>query len=207
MKFVTFEHAATLAPGVLLADGCILDLRSAGGRDRSPAARFETMLDVIESGRAGLERIRAWLDRPPSSCVVRSGDARLKAPLPRPNQIRDFANYELHVRQAIAAALTLRANATGDPAATLAKYRAEGLFEIPKIWYEQPLYFKGNRMSVIGPDEEVIRPSYAKLMDYELELALVIAGPVRDSIGLERAGCGVRLHHLQRLQRPRHAVS
>ena len=27
------------------------------------------------------------------------GSVRLRAPLPRPNMIRDFANYELHVRQ------------------------------------------------------------------------------------------------------------
>lgn len=179
MKFVTFETSATLAPGVLLAGGDILDVRRAAS-ETPGSPRFEDMIDVIASGDTGLERIRSWIKAPPPSCRVPAGEARLKAPLPRPNQIRDFANYELHVRQAIASAMRLRAEATADPATALAKYRADGLFAIPRIWYEQPLYFKGNRMSVIGPDEDVVWPSYARLMDYELELALVTRGPVRD---------------------------
>ncbi len=179
MKFVTFERSARLTPGVLLADGDILDLQKAAG-GQPEGQRFDDMIAVIASGGAGLERIRAWVEAPPASARVRAMDVRLKAPLPRPNQIRDFANYELHVRQAIAAAMQLRANTTADPAAALAQYRADGLFDIPRIWYEQPLYFKGNRMSVIGPDEDVIWPSYARLMDFELELAVVTRGPVRD---------------------------
>jgi 2-keto-4-pentenoate hydratase/2-oxohepta-3-ene-1,7-dioic acid hydratase in catechol pathway len=178
MRFVTFECAGRLAPGALLADGDILDLQQAartGG-----ALRFDDMIDVIASGRGGLEQIRSWLERPPRGSRVRTPAARLKAPLPRPNQIRDFANYELHVRQAIAAALQLRSSATPDPEAAQAQYRSAGLYDIPRVWYEQPLYFKGNRMSVIGPDEDVVWPSYARLMDYELELAVVIGGPVRD---------------------------
>lgn len=178
MRFVTFESAGRLAPGALLSGNDILDLQQAaraGG-----AWRFDDMIDVIASGRGGLEQIRSWLEAPPPGSRVAATQARLKAPLPRPNQIRDFANYELHVRQAIAAALQLRSGATADPEAARAQYHAAGLYEIPRVWYEQPLYFKGNRMSVIGPDEDVIWPSYARLMDYELELAVVVGGPVRD---------------------------
>lgn len=178
MKFVSFERAGRLAPGALLPGGDILDLQHAARA--TGTWRFDDMIDVIASGHDGREQIRAWLEEPPAASRVAAVEARLKAPLPRPNQIRDFANYELHVRQAIAAALQLRANTTADPAQTLAKYRATGLYDIPRIWYEQPLYFKGNRMSVIGPDEDVIWPRYAQLMDFELELAVVVGGPVRD---------------------------
>ena len=178
MKFVTFEQGGERAPGVLTETGDILDLKKASLRARAPI--FADMIGVIAAGTTGLESIRAWLHSPPDGCVVRQADVRLKAPLPRPNQIRDFANYELHVRQAIASSLKLRASATPDPAATLAKFHANGLDAIPQIWFDQPLYFKGNPMSVIGPDEDVIWPNYADLMDYELELAVVIAGPARD---------------------------
>lgn len=178
MKFVTFEQRGETAPGVLTATGDILDLKKASLQAKAPV--FADMISVIAAGPAGLESIRTWLDAPPNGCLVRPADARLKAPLPRPNQIRDFANYELHVRQAIASSLKLRAGATPDPAAMLAKFHANGLDAIPQIWFDQPLYFKGNPMSVIGPDEDVIWPSYAKLMDYELELAVIIAGPARD---------------------------
>ncbi len=178
MKFVTFEKEGELAPGVLTETGDILDLKRASLHFDQPV--FADMIGVIAAGSAGIETIRNWLRSAPAICRVRMANIRLKAPLPRPNQIRDFANYELHVRQAIASSLRLRASATADPAATLAKFQAAGLDVIPQIWFDQPLYFKGNPMSVIGPDEEVVWPSYAKLMDYELELAVVIAGPVRD---------------------------
>ena len=178
MRFVSFESAGRLAPGALLVDGDILDLQRAARA--VGASRFDDMIDVIASGRSGLEQIRSWVEQPPTGSRVRAPAARLKAPLPRPNQIRDFANYELHVRQAIAAALQLRSSATADPEAARAQYRAAGLYDIPRVWYEQPLYFKGNRMSVIGPEDDVIWPSYARLMDYELELAVVVGGPVRD---------------------------
>ncbi|MES2255449.1 MAG: fumarylacetoacetate hydrolase family protein [Pseudomonadota bacterium] len=178
MKFVTFEKEGEIAPGVLTEVGDILDLKRASRHFGKPA--FTDMISVIAAGSAGIEAIRDWLRSAPASCSVRMANVRLKAPLPRPNQIRDFANYELHVRQAIASSLKLRANATPDPAATLAKFHASGLDVIPQIWFDQPLYFKGNPMSVIGPDEDVVWPSYAKLMDYELELAVVVTGPVRD---------------------------
>jgi 2-keto-4-pentenoate hydratase/2-oxohepta-3-ene-1,7-dioic acid hydratase in catechol pathway len=181
MRFVTFERSGAVRPGVLTDTGDILDLTACDLRDPAgDAPPLQDMIAVISAGAAGLERVRGWLAAPPRDCVVPAAAARLKAPLPRPNQIRDFANYELHVLQAIASAMQLRANATADPAAALAKFRADGLFAIPQVWYDQPLYFKGNRMSVIGPGEDVVWPSYAKLMDYELELAVVIGGPARD---------------------------
>ena len=178
MKFVTFESSGALSPGVMVEPGQILDLKKAsqilGG------AAFFDMLDVIAAGAAGIGIIAAWLRNPPADCLVRQEDVRLKAPLPRPNSIRDFANYELHVEQAIAASLKVRARATPDPDAALAKFRESGAHIIPKIWYEQPLYFKGNPRSVIGPDDDVVWPKFAKLMDYELELAVVLGGPVKD---------------------------
>lgn len=178
MKFITFERNGTCAPGVVLEPGQILDIKmasAAGGGEP-----FGGMLDVIGAGAAGLELVRSWIRNPPDGCLVKLSDVRLKAPLPRPNMIRDFANYELHVRQAIAASLKIRARATPDPDATLAKFYENGLHIIPKIWFEQPLYFKGNPRSVIGPGEDVIWPNFAKLMDYELELAVIVSGPAKD---------------------------
>ena len=178
MKFVTFERNGTRAPGVIREPGQILDLKKASAsRGGEP---FEDMLDVIAAGAAGREAVGNWLRHPPDGCLIPSQGVRLKAPLPRPNMIRDFANYELHVRQAIAASLKVRARATPDPEATLAKFHESGLHIIPKIWFEQPLYFKGNPRSVIGPDDDVIWPKFAKLIDYELELAVIVGGPAKD---------------------------
>ena len=178
MKFTTFESNGALAPGVFAGPDQILDLKKAslarGG------AVFSDMLDVIAAGADGIATIETWMRNPPGDCLAQAVDVRLKAPLPRPNSIRDFANYELHVRQAIAASLKVRAKATPDPEAALVKFHEAGQHIIPKIWFEQPLYFKGNPRSVIGPDDNVIWPKFAKLMDYELELAVVVGGPVKD---------------------------
>ena len=71
------------------------------------------------------------------------------APLPRPNTLRDFMAFEEHVR-----------NSLGE--------------EIPDVWYDRPVYYKGNPDTVVGPNVTVEWPDYSEIMDYELELAAVI---------------------------------
>lgn len=57
-------------------------------------------------------------------------EVRLLSPLPRPNSIRDFMVFEEHVQNSL-----------------------EG--DIPDVWYEIPIYYKGNPDSIIHPDEAV----------------------------------------------------
>jgi len=179
MRLVTFTLAGgTPTPGALLEGNRILDIAAAARADGG--GPLDDMLAIITAGTQGLSRIASWLENPPAGTLVDGGSATLLAPLPRPTQIRDCGNYEKHVSQAIAAAQQLRASATADPEATLARFRAAGAFDIPPVWYEQPLYYKGNPMTVVGPDADVIRPSAARLMDYELELAAIIGGPAKN---------------------------
>src|SRR3546814_9034762 len=51
---------------------------------------------------------------------------------------------------------------------------------IPSVWYRQPIYYKCNRLSVVGTGADIQWPSYSEFMDFELELALVIGRQVRD---------------------------
>lgn len=156
MKLATF-----VAPdgkphvGAVLADGRIADLTASG----DPAMR--DMLSLIEAGRDALDRARKLAANPRT---VHSG-AKLLAPLPRPTRLRDFLCFELHVRQS-------RANrylfGIGTERVDPAKV------EIAKVWYEKPVYYKGNPFSVIGPDAEVHWPSYSRIIDYELEIGVVI---------------------------------
>ena len=37
-----------------------------------------------------------------------------------------------------------------------------------------PVYYKGNHQSIIGPDEDVLWPSFTEKFDYELEVAIII---------------------------------
>ncbi|MGV3481801.1 MAG: fumarylacetoacetate hydrolase family protein, partial [Sphingobium sp.] len=179
MKLVTFlDGQGQARPGALADGDLILDIAAATARDGGPV--LADMIAVIAAGRVGLSRIADLMKTAPETELHARDAVRLLSPLPRPTQIRDCGNYERHVSQAIAAAMELRARATADPAATLAGFRAAGFYNIPQVWYDQPLYYKGNPMSVIGPDADVIRPSAAKLMDYELELAVVIGGPAKN---------------------------
>jgi len=49
-----------------------------------------------------------------------------------------------------------------------------------KVFYEQPIYYKANRFSVIGTDQDVIWPHYSRVLDFELEFGCYIRKPARD---------------------------
>jgi 2-keto-4-pentenoate hydratase/2-oxohepta-3-ene-1,7-dioic acid hydratase in catechol pathway len=73
------------------------------------------------------------------------------------------------------------------PLAALAPLaRRLGIAKIPRVWYEQPIYYKCNRFSVVGTDCDVRWPRGANLLDYECELAAVIGKTGKD-IPRERA--------------------
>ncbi|MFA9502264.1 fumarylacetoacetate hydrolase family protein [Natrinema sp. H-ect1] len=74
---------------------------------------------------------------------------RLLPPLPRPNSLRDCMAIEEHVQNSM-----------------------DG--EIADVWYELPVYYKGNTDSVVAPGETIQWPDYSQIMDYELEIAAVI---------------------------------
>lgn len=79
-------------------------------------------------------------------------NVRLTTPLDKIETYRDFFAHEKHV-------------------ATGFKKRNE---PIPEAWYELPVYYKGATAGFIGPNEEILWPSYTDVLDYELELGMVI---------------------------------
>jgi len=92
-------------------------------------------------------------------------DVRLLAPIPRPPRLRDFLCFELHVRQSRANRYLFGMGSERlDPAKV----------EIAKVWYERPVYYKSNTFSVVGHGAEVHWPSYSRIIDYELEIGLVV---------------------------------
>lgn len=181
MKLLTYASTRGERLGALVAGDQVVDLLDAallaGSRQ---AGAFASMLALIRAGDAALAEARS-LAADASRPRLPLAGLTLCAPLPLPEQIRDFANYELHVRQALAASMRLRSLAEADPAAALARLEASGLFAIPPVWYERPLYYKANRFSVVGPEAIIHWPAYAARMDYEMELAVVIGRRVRDA--------------------------
>ena len=55
----------------------------------------------------------------------------------------------------------------------------------PKMFYEVPVYYMGNHLQFYESGRDVPYPSYTKLLDYELEIGLVIVDEVRNAKGKE----------------------
>ena len=166
MKLLTYVCPASgkETVGVLSDDGkSVLDLKAAAGADR--AATFSDMLALIDAGEEGFrlarEIRRAW---PAASARALAG-LQILAPIPLPRQIRDCLVFEEHLTNS----LKRTSERTGRPAQP-----------IPQVWYQQPVYYKSNRFSVVGHDADVHWPSYSDWMDYECELACVIGRKGKD---------------------------
>jgi 2-keto-4-pentenoate hydratase/2-oxohepta-3-ene-1,7-dioic acid hydratase in catechol pathway len=165
MKLATFLNAqGKPAVGVVdTARGAILDL----------APDFTDMLALIDAGPAGLEQVRAHAERWSEKAARPLKGATLLAPLPEPRQMRDCLVFEAHL-------LNSRSQAekrTGQPQPPVAP-----------VWYEQPVYYKGNRFSVVGHEADVIWPAYSNHMDYECEMAIVLGKTGKDIAAADAMG-------------------
>lgn len=81
-----------------------------------------------------------------------ANEISLDAPLDKIETYRDFYAHEKHVEVGF-------------------KKRGE---KIPEAWYELPAYYKGATAGFIGHQAEILWPSYTDVLDYELELGMVI---------------------------------
>jgi 2-keto-4-pentenoate hydratase/2-oxohepta-3-ene-1,7-dioic acid hydratase in catechol pathway len=158
---------------VLDGERRLLDLGSAHERVRGgESAALASMLALIGGGEAVLDVARQLVEAAPEEAIMDRSAVTLLAPIPVPPQIRDFLAFEQHLKGAFAMAEQL----TGRH------------MDIPAVWYQQPIYYKANRFSVVGPDADVRWPDYAQLLDYELELACVIGRGGVDIAAEEAAG-------------------
>lgn len=172
MKLATFEYGGRTLTGAVIADGLLLNLPAAVSAAERPFVH--SMQAIIENERRSLDVISTLLSANRGDHVVPAAAVRFLAPLPAPNSIRDFANFELHCRQALENSMRTRAASQPDPEAAYRGYQASGAYALPPIWFERPFYFKGNRRACSGHDTVIQWPRYAMLMDYELEFAAVI---------------------------------
>jgi len=139
MKFVTFSTSnSALRPGLLSDDGIQI-------------IPFASLMDLVQAGEAGLERVRKLQD--PSRIPLH--EVRLQAPIARPTTLRDGYAFENHVK-------TANANRGRD---------------VPAEWYKFPTFYFTNPNNIYGPEDEIPYPSYTKELDYELEIAAVIGRP------------------------------
>lgn len=169
MKLVTFEtRGGARHIGALNADGTtIVDFTAA-----DPRPEMADMLALIDGGPAALDRARQ-LARD-ADYVIALDKVKLLAPVPVPRQMRDCLVFEKHLVQARQQRFREQNAGANDLQAKLDAATAAGQFKPPPVWYSQPIYYKGNRFSVIGTGTEIEWPNYADLLDYELEFGIVL---------------------------------
>lgn len=156
MKLVTFTAGDTRQRiGAVDGEGAVVEL-PAGQSDH-----FTSMLALIQGGPAALDQARATA----AARGTVHAQYRLLAPVPEPVQMRDALSFEKHLRQARANRHLFGVGGfPSDPAK----------IELPAVWYEQPIYYKCNRFSVVGTETDVVIPSYEDKFDYELEFGVFI---------------------------------
>ena len=136
-----------------------------------------TMLDLIEGQAQGLEMARMLLDElaEDETHSLPLTDVRLLAPVPVPVQMRDFLVFPLHVRRAPMGMRKLAVRMLGEERA-LAQFGPERAEPgpVPDIHAAQPIYYKGNRFSVVGTGADVLWPRYSTVMDFELEFGVFL---------------------------------
>ena len=175
MRLVTYSTAGEDRVGAFIDDDTrILDLAAAyaavnGGETKM----FASMIALIDAEGAALTAAQTLIDVAPAEAVLDTNAVRLHAPLPRPRQMRDFMAYEGHARGAREVHFRKSAAKKDDPEAAMETYRARGQLDPPPVWFQQPVYFKCNRLNVIGPGEYIEYPSATDELDYELEIAFV----------------------------------
>ena len=156
MKLATFHAGGAPAVGAVVGDA-IVDL----------SAHFPSMLALIDGGDAALERARSALER--QGPRKKLSEVKLLSPVTEPRQIRDFNNFEQHIRNAPWGVAKLRARLAGLPEPERSKAPAVG-----EITFKQPIFYLSNRFNVVGHDAEVQWPSYSEWLDFELEFGVFL---------------------------------
>ncbi|HUB43461.1 MAG TPA: fumarylacetoacetate hydrolase family protein [Acetobacteraceae bacterium] len=172
MKLATYQTADGPALGVVLAEkGQIIN--AAAACTRLLGARHHGqfgMLGLIESGATGMALLRRLpVDEPAiAPFALDLASVKLLAPLPVPPQIRDCSVFAQHVSHAPLGMQRLRAALEGRAVGALPEPT------VPDVSRAQPVWYISNRFSVVGHDAVVRWPGYSRVMDFELEVAVVI---------------------------------
>ena len=169
MKLVTYVSPEGSAGVGLVAPGDrIVDLSRAWAwaapTGSSPETVPDNLLGLLGADPAWLAQLADVAARLAAQDPAAPGDLALPAgtvllaPLPRPNNVRDFYAFEQHVKTARA---------------------LRGAEMIPE-WYQIPVFYFSNPDAIYGPEAAIPVPWGTAELDYELELACVIGKSGRD---------------------------
>jgi 2-keto-4-pentenoate hydratase/2-oxohepta-3-ene-1,7-dioic acid hydratase in catechol pathway len=187
MRLVTFQRQGVQEIGALVeSDSKIIRLRAAEelrGGEANP--HFQSMLAFLqganEAHEAAHRTIEFVMSQRPEDGQIGRANVTLLSPVPRPESIREFMVFEQHVINCTRRFSMPRWVASLDRGFEKAFGRGATLaHRLARPWYERPVYYKGNRMNVIGDGASVTIPRYTKAFDWELEFGIFLCRRGRD---------------------------
>ena len=150
-----------------------------------PNPHLASMIAFLEGGVEARDTAEASLHfavtRRPEGATLDRGSVELLAPVPLPESIRDFMSFEQHAINCLRRLSMPRWRGVLDEWMEGAFGRKATLaYRMNRAWYERPLYYKGNRWSVVGDGAAVAMPSFTKRLDWELEWGIFLCKSGRD---------------------------
>ena len=187
MRLVTFQQQGHQEIGVFAeADSKIIRLQDAEQlRCGKGTPHFQSMLAFLQGGSASRDAAQRAtefaLSQRPDGVAIDRASVELLSPVPRPESIREFMVFEQHVVNCTRRFQMPRWAASLDRGVEKMLGRKATLaHRLMRPWYERPVYYKGNRMSVIGDGAAVTIPRYTKTFDWELEFGIFLCRQGRD---------------------------
>src|SRR5579863_10031016 len=187
MRLVTFQLQGIQEIGALAeADSKIIRLQAAEQLRAGEAnPHLQTMLAFLQGASAARDAAQQNIEFAQSQraegVTIERASIQLLSPVPRPESIREFMVFEQHVINCTRRFGMPRWAASADRLIekTLGR-KATLAYRLARPWYERPVYYKGNRMSVIGDGACVTIPRYTKTFDWELEFGIFLCRQGRD---------------------------
>lgn len=189
MRLVTFRYAdqGDRAGAYIENDTQIVDLAAGFQRLYSESApELASVQAMTENQEAALAKAADVIARAPAEAVIARKDAYVRAPIQPPTQMRDFSCFELHLQQCFENASRYKVRKEPDPEAAYQALDKSANEAVIETLHRQPIYYKSNRFAVIGPEDDVIWPSYSRALDFELEWGCYIGDKAKD-VTLENA--------------------
>ncbi len=167
MKLITFcKDKSSFEIGILIDnDQSILPLNT---------PEYPTLLDLIKREENIDQLVKSKIAKITKTNSIPIDQVEVLPPIPIPESIRACMAFEQHIinctRQVGLGKLAFLDEAIENVFGrkfSIAK-------NVNKTFYKHPIYYKSNRFSVVGHNANIIIPSYAKQLDYELEWGVII---------------------------------
>lgn len=189
MRLYSFESDGGARTGVEVAGSMLLDLAAADRAGGGEGTRYASMLGIIESGPSALQAIDVLVRSATSTHTLPLDSVSLLSPIPVPARLRDAGMFVEHLEIIRRELAKMAARGAPDPEAAATALLETDQFKLPEVVYRRCCYYNGNHHAVIGPDAPLAWPRESEVLDYELEIGVVVGRAGHDLTPEEAEEC------------------